>query len=95
MRSQKAKREAPRRAARAWHELIEKMFSPDFEPERYADEYRERARSMVEQKVKGQKSKPSPRRSQVVDIFAALKKSLETAGRPQQKGADRIKQKQG
>ena len=24
--------------------LIEKMFSPDFEPERYADEYRERAR---------------------------------------------------
>jgi len=42
--------------------LIEKMFSPDFEPERYADEYRERARSMVEQKVKGQKSKPSRRR---------------------------------
>jgi non-homologous end joining protein Ku len=29
------------------------MFSPDFEPEGYADEYRERARSMVEQKVKG------------------------------------------
>jgi len=42
--------------------LIEKMFSADFEPERYADEYRERARSMVEQKVKGQKSKPSRRR---------------------------------
>jgi non-homologous end joining protein Ku len=38
------------------------MFSPVFEPERYADEYRERARSMVEQKVKGQKSKPSRRR---------------------------------
>jgi len=33
--------------------LIEKMFSADFEPEGYADEYRERARSMVEQKVKG------------------------------------------
>ncbi len=55
----------------------------DFEPERYADEYRERALTMIEKKVEGQEIKvvPSaPRRSgQVVDIFAALKKSLETA----------------
>jgi len=33
--------------------LIEKMSSPDFEPERYADEYRERALAMIEKKVKG------------------------------------------
>ena len=76
--------------------LIEKMSSPDFEPERYADEYRERALAMIEQKVKGQEIKAvplAPRRSgQVVDIFAALKKSLETAGQ-QQATADRGKRK--
>jgi DNA end-binding protein Ku len=76
--------------------LIEKMSSPDFEPERYADEYRERALAMIEQKVKGQEIKAvplAPRRSgQVVDIFAALKKSLETAGQ-QKATADRGKRK--
>jgi len=64
--------------------LIEKMSSADFEPERYADEYRERALAMIEKKVEGQEIKavaPAPRRTgQVVDIFAALKKSLESAG---------------
>ena len=64
--------------------LIEKMSSADFEPERYADEYRERALALIEKKVEGQEIKavaPAPRRSgQVVDIFVALKKSLETAG---------------
>ena len=76
--------------------LIEKMSSPDFEPERYADEYRERALAMIEQKVKGQEIKAvplAPRRSgQVVDIFAALKKSLETAGQ-QKATADQGKRK--
>jgi non-homologous end joining protein Ku len=68
----------------------------DFEPERYADEYLERALTMIEKKVEGQEIKvvPSaPRRSgQVVDIFAALKKSLETA--IQQKAtSDQVKRK--
>ena len=40
--------------------LIEKMSSADFEPERYADEYRERALAMIEQKVKGQEIKAVP-----------------------------------
>jgi DNA end-binding protein Ku len=56
--------------------LIEKMSSADFEPERYTDDYRERALAMIEQKVKGQEIKavaPVPRRTgQVVDIFAAF-----------------------
>ena len=76
--------------------LIEKMSSADFEPERYADEYRERALAMIEKKVEGQEIKavaPAPRRSgQVVDIFAALKKSLESAGQ-QKATADRVKRK--
>ena len=33
------------------------MSAPEFEPERYADEYRERALAMIEQKVKGQEIK--------------------------------------
>ena len=33
------------------------MSSADFEPERYADEYRERALAMIEKKVKGQEIK--------------------------------------
>ena len=76
--------------------LIEKMSSPDFEPERYADEYRERALAMIDQKVKGQEVKAAPaaprRTGQVVDIFAALKKSSETAGQ-QKATADRGKRK--
>jgi non-homologous end joining protein Ku len=53
---------------------------------------------MIEQKVKGQEVKAAPaaprRTGQVVDIFAALKKSLETAERPQRKAtADQPKRK--
>src|SRR5262245_57371339 len=40
--------------------LIEKMSSADFEPERYKDEYRERAEAMIEKKSKGQQIKAAP-----------------------------------
>ena len=73
------------------------MSSPDFEPDRYADEYRERALAMIEKKVKGQEIKavpPAPRRSgQVVDIFAALRKSLEEAKPPRQAATAKKKSK--
>ena len=73
------------------------MSSPDFEPDRYADEYRERALTMIEKKVKGQEIKviaPAPRRTgQVVDIFAALKKSLAEAKPPRQATAVKKKRK--
>jgi hypothetical protein len=55
----------------------------------YADEYRERALAMIEKTVYGQEIKAlrpaAPRAGQVVNMFAALKKSPETAG--QQKAA--------
>jgi DNA end-binding protein Ku len=77
--------------------LIDKMSSPDFEPERYADEYRGRALAMIEKKVEGQEIKavaPAPRRTgQVVDIFAALRKSLEEAKAPRQAAAAKKKRK--
>ena len=37
--------------------LIEKMSSEDFEPERYADEYRERALAMIEHQRPGTQSR--------------------------------------
>ena len=77
--------------------VIDKMSAADFEPERYADEYRERALAMIEKKVKGQEIiavAPSPRRTgQVVDIFAALKKSLEEAKPPRQAATAKKKRK--
>jgi len=73
------------------------MSSEGFEPERYADEYRERALAMIEKKVEGQEIKAvasAPRRTgQVVDIFAALKKSLEEAKPPRQVAATKKKRK--
>src|SRR5215471_2586004 len=63
--------------------LIDTMSSPEFIPERYKDEYRERVLAMIDQKVKGQEitiAPPAPeRRGKVVDIFAALKQSLDQA----------------
>ena len=73
------------------------MSAADFEPERYADEYREHALAMIEKKVKGQEIialPPAPRRTgQVVDIFAALKQSLEEAKPPRQATAAKKKRK--
>ena len=53
---------------------------------------------MIEKKVEGHEIKAVPatprRTGQVVDIFAALKKSLETAERPQRKATARSTQAQ-
>jgi DNA end-binding protein Ku len=70
------------------------MSSADFEPERYADEYRERALAMIEKGREIKAVPPAPRRTGlVVDIFAVLKKSLETAGQQKSQTADRGKRK--
>jgi DNA end-binding protein Ku len=64
-------------------DLIEKLSSDEFESEKYHDEYRERFLTMVEQKAKGKEITTQPRaqerRGKVVDIFDALKQSLEQA----------------
>ena len=60
-------------------------------------EYRERALAMIDKKLEGQEVKafsPAPRcTGQVVDIFAALKKSLETASQQKSQTAARGKRK--
>jgi DNA end-binding protein Ku len=59
--------------------LIEKMSAAEFEPDRYKDDYRERAEAMIEEKVKGREIKTAPpappRGGKVVDIMATLKQS--------------------
>ena len=71
----------PKREIDLAKDLIDKMSSQEFEPEKYQDEYRERFLAMVDQKVKGKDvavQPPTPeRRGKVVDLMAALKQSLE------------------
>jgi len=44
----------PQRESDLAENLIDKMLSVEFEPEKYHDEYRERVLAMIDQKAKGQ-----------------------------------------
>ena len=80
----------PERESDLADNLIDAMSSAEFEPEKYHDEYRERVLAMIDQKVKGREITVSPpaleRRGKVVDIFSALKQSLEQAASQRQAG---------
>ncbi len=58
--------------------LIDTLASP-FKPEQYEDEYRKNVEHLIEQKQKGHKvtATQQPKVAPVVDIFEALKKSLQ------------------
>jgi len=60
-------------------QLIDGLSSAEFEPERYADEYRDRVLEMIGKKVEGKEvttsTAPAPR-AQVIDLMEALKESL-------------------
>jgi DNA end-binding protein Ku len=60
-------------------QLIDGLSSTEFEPERYADEYRDRVLEMIGKKVEGKEvttsAAPAPR-AQVIDLMEALKESL-------------------
>jgi DNA end-binding protein Ku len=70
-------------------QLIAQLTTDGFHPERYHDEYTDRVRAAVEQKVAGQQVTTVPEQpsAQVIDLFEALKRSLdaETAARPDAK----------
>jgi DNA end-binding protein Ku len=60
-------------------QLIDGLSNPEFEPERYADEYRDRVIEMINKKVEGKEvttSAPPAQRAQVIDLMEALKESL-------------------
>ncbi len=58
-------------------QLIESLAAP-FEPDKYQDQYRERMLSLITAKQKGQEvaQAPHPTLAPVIDLMAALKKSL-------------------
>ena len=62
--------------------LIEQLSSESFEAEKYQDSYSERVHAAVDQKVQGQEvtvAAEAPK-AQIIDLFEALKKSLEASG---------------
>ncbi|HEU4430931.1 MAG TPA: Ku protein [Myxococcota bacterium] len=61
-------------------QLIEQLANERFEPEKYEDEYRRELLAAIDRKVAGEEivSAPKPeQREQIIDLVAALKKSLE------------------
>lgn len=64
--------------------LIGELSTETFHPERYKDDYAERVLAAVDQKVKGEQIHAAPEvpRAQVIDLFEALKQSLEEARAP-------------
>jgi DNA end-binding protein Ku len=60
-------------------QLIDGLSNAEFEPERYADEYRQRVLELINSKVEGKEivtSGPPVQRAQVIDLMEALKESL-------------------
>jgi DNA end-binding protein Ku len=61
------------------HQLIDQLSSEAFDPRRYEDEYRKAVLAAIDRKVAGQEivaSEPAQAREQIIDLVAALKKSL-------------------
>ena len=60
-------------------QLIDQLSSPRFEPEKYEDEYRRDVLAAVERKSAGEAialPEPAEAREQIIDLVAALKKSI-------------------
>ncbi len=73
-------------------QLIEQLSSDDFDPGRYEDEYRRAVLELVDRKVAGEDIVVMPKsevREQIVDLVAALKKSIEDKGEGHEKPAAR------
>ena len=61
--------------------LIDQLSEDEFGPEKYHDEYADRVRALVDQKVAGKEITVAAEqpRAQIIDLFEALKKSLSEA----------------
>ncbi len=65
-------------------QLIEQLAEDKFDPEKYDDEYRQAVLEAVDKKVAGEEIVAAPRepREKIIDLVAALKKSLADEGEP-------------
>jgi DNA end-binding protein Ku len=70
--------------------LIEELATETFDATKYTDSYSERVKAAVDQKVAGQEITIAPEapKAQIIDLFEALKKSLETAAPPKASEAE-------
>src|SRR5215471_14803538 len=61
--------------------LIEQLTIPEFKADQYRDEYVERVKTAVEQKIAGQEVAVAPEQptAQIIDLFEALKRSISDA----------------
>jgi DNA end-binding protein Ku len=64
-------------------QLIDQLSSETFDAKKYTDSFRTRVLDAVEQKIAGRKVQLAPEapKAQIIDLFEALKQSLEEAGR--------------
>jgi DNA end-binding protein Ku len=70
--------------------LVDQLSSDDFDVDKYKDDYADRVRAAVEQKVAGKEvtiAAEAPR-AQIIDLFEALKKSIAEAKKPSRGGAE-------
>lgn len=65
------------------------LLTEKFDPEKYKDEYREALMDRIEAKSQGKdvQEQPEVKQAEVIDLFEALKRSVETA----KKGPDKLK----
>lgn len=73
--------------------LIEQLAADEFEPESYSDSYTDRVKALIDQKVAGEEITLAPEqpKAQIIDLFEALKQSLE--GEPAQPETNEAKDK--
>jgi DNA end-binding protein Ku len=69
--------------------LIEQLTSETFDAEKYHDSYSERVLAAVEQKVQGQEVTVAPEapKAHIIDLFEAIKKTLESGPKPFEPGS--------
>jgi DNA end-binding protein Ku len=74
-------------------EKIVEQQSGDFDPSEFRDRYEDALRALIEDKRKGKPvrpTKPANDDTKVVDLMAALKKSLESGGADRRQRAERF-----
>jgi DNA end-binding protein Ku len=71
-------------------EKIVEQQSGEFDPSEFRDRYEDALRALIEEKRKGKPVKPANDDTKVVDLMAALKKSLETGGSDRRERAERF-----
>ena len=76
--------------------LVEQLKSEEFRPEQYKDDVRERVLDLINKKIEGEDITAAPVEqpaTQIIDLMAALKASLEKSGGARASGVDEEEEK--